>query len=200
MKWIRIALFSLSIFAMNIQTNAQNSSISDAQLMQIIATANQRGMSQQELTMYAKSKGYSDADISKLMQRANSINAAGMNTGSNSSNGSLTQRQLVQIGDNELVESGSDSLYKLSDEEAKIFGYEVFHNKGISFTPNLNMATPKNYVVGPGDELLVQIYGIAQATINLKKQVAKLGTLAKHLFKRLLKHLLKHCLHGFIDT
>ena len=168
MKWIRIALFSLSIFAMSIQTNAQNSNISDAQLMQIIATANQRGMSQQEVVMYAKSKGYSDADISKLMQRANSINTPGMNTVSNSINGNLAQRQLVQIGGGDLSSSGSDSVLKLTNEEAKIFGFEVFHNKGISFTPNLNMATPKNYVVGPGDELLIQIYGIAQATINLK--------------------------------
>ena len=158
MKWIRIALFSLSIFAMSIQANAQNSNISDEQLMQIIATANQRGMSQQEVAMYAKSKGYSDADISKLMQRANSINT----------NGNLAQRQLVQIGSNDLMSAGSDSVSTLTNEEAKIFGFEVFHNKGISFTPNLNMATPKNYVVGPGDELVVQIYGIAQATINLK--------------------------------
>ena len=168
MKWIRIALFSLSIFAMSIQSNAQNSNTSDAQLMQIIATAKQSGMSQQELAMYAKSKGYSDADISKLMQRANSVNTAGMNTGSNNTNGNLAQRQLVQIGGGDLMNAGSDSASTITYEESKIFGYEVFHNKGMSFTPNLNMATPKNYVVGPGDELVVQIYGIAQATINLK--------------------------------
>jgi protein involved in polysaccharide export with SLBB domain len=167
MKWIKIALFTLSLFALSIQANAQNSNISDAQLMQIIATANQRGMSQQEVAMYAKSKGYSDADISKLMQRANSINTPEINT-ANSINGNLAQRQLVQFGDNDLMSASSDSVSTLSKEESKIFGYEVFHNKGISFTPNLNMATPKNYVVGPGDELLVQIYGIAQATINLK--------------------------------
>jgi protein involved in polysaccharide export with SLBB domain len=153
---------------MSIQANAQNSNISDAQLMQIIAAANQNGMSQQELTMYAKSKGYSDADINRLIQRSNSVNVAGMNTESNFANRNLAQRQQIQIGGNNLVNNDSDSISKLSDEEAKIFGYEVFHNKGISFTPNLNMATPKNYVVGPGDELLVQIYGIAQATINLK--------------------------------
>ncbi len=152
---------------MSIQSNAQNSNISDAQLMQIIATANQRGMSQQEVAMYAKSKGYSDADISKLMQRANSINTPGINT-SNNINGNLAQRQLVQIGGGDLMNAGSDSASTITYEESKIFGYEVFHNKGMSFTPNLNMATPKNYVVGPGDELVVQIYGIAQATINLK--------------------------------
>jgi protein involved in polysaccharide export with SLBB domain len=153
---------------MSIQTSAQNSNISDAQLMQIIATANQRGMSQQELTMYAKSKGYSDADIGRLMQRANSLNAPVMNTGSNNANSNLAERQLVQLGDNDLKSASSDFVSTLSKEESKIFGYDVFHNKGISFTPNLNMATPKNYMVGPGDELLVQIYGIAQATINLK--------------------------------
>ncbi len=148
---------------------AQGSSISDAQLLQIIAAANQRGMSQQEVAMYAKSKGYSDADISSLMQRANSMNAGGMGiaTGTNV-NGNLAQRQLVQLGSSDLMSAGADSISYLSDEERKIFGYDVFHNKGMSFTPNLNMATPKDYVVGPGDELVVQIYGIAQATINLR--------------------------------
>ncbi len=154
------------VFTMNI-VNAQGSNISDAQLLQIIAAANQRGMSQQEVAMYAKSKGYSDADVSSLMQRANSMNAGGITAGTNV-NGNLAQRQMVQLGGNDLMSAGSDSISYLSNEERKIFGYEVFHNKGMSFTPNLNMATPKDYVVGPGDELVIQIYGIAQATINLK--------------------------------
>jgi protein involved in polysaccharide export with SLBB domain len=167
MKWIRITLISLSIFAMSIQSNAQGSNISDAQLMQIIAAANQRGMSQQEVAMYAKSKGYSDADVSSLMQRANSMNnASGMSgTGENEN---FVQRQMVQLGNNDLMSQGLDYVSNITNEESKIFGYTVFHNKGMSFTPNLNMATPKDYVVGPGDELVVQIYGIAQATINLK--------------------------------
>lgn len=154
------------VFTMNI-VNAQGSNISDAQLLQIIAAANQRGMSPQEVAMYAKSKGYSDADVSSLMQRASSMNAGGISSGTNV-NGNLNQRQMVQLGGDDLMSAGADSISYLSNEERKIFGYEVFHNKGMSFTPNLNMATPKDYIVGPGDELVVQIYGIAQATINLK--------------------------------
>ena len=100
MKWIRIALFSLSIFAMSIQANAQNSNISDAQLMQIIAAANQRGISPQEVAMYAKSKGYSDADVNSLMQRANAMNGGGSSTaGSAASGTSFGQRQMVQFGE-----------------------------------------------------------------------------------------------------
>ena len=147
-------------------SNAQSAgNISDGQLLQIIAAANQRGMSPQEVAMYAKSKGYSDADVSNLMQRANAMN----NNGSigQGDNASLAQKQSVQFGNSDLMSNGSDTT-TLTSEERLIFGYNVFHNKGISFTPNLNMATPKDYVVGPGDELIIQIYGIAQATINLK--------------------------------
>jgi protein involved in polysaccharide export with SLBB domain len=162
-------IFLLVIFftTSNFGFGQSASSMSDAQILQIMAAANQKGMSQQELTMYAKSKGYSDADINKLMQRANSMNN-NTNTGTQNMNGNLAQRQMVQFGSNDLMNTGGDSISNITNEESKIFGYEVFHNNGISFTPNLNMATPKNYEVGPGDELVVQIYGIAQATINLK--------------------------------
>ncbi len=155
----------LSLTFLHAQTSGN---ISDAQLMQIITTANQRGMSQQEVLMYAKSKGYSDADISNLMQKVNSMNKSATAVTGQSLNNSIAQRQMVQFVNNDLLRTESDSTITLSNEERKIFGYEVFHNKGMSFTPNLNMATPKDYVVGPGDELVVQIYGIAQATINLK--------------------------------
>jgi len=158
----------LIIFSFDHPLNAQNvANISDQQLLQVIQEANQRGMSQQEVAKYAKSKGYSDADINSLIQKAGSMNAGVVNNGIQSDYNYFAERQVVQIG-NDLMAAGSDTTLKLTNEERKIFGYAVFHNKGMSFTPNLNMATPKDYVVGPGDELMTQIYGIAQTTINLK--------------------------------
>jgi protein involved in polysaccharide export with SLBB domain len=138
---------------------------SDDQLNQIIMQAEQRGMSPAELQALAKSKGYSDAQISALMMKANGLggNKANANTlGNNKQVGTLAQAQNYS---NQITKKDSVSL---TDEEKKIFGFEVFANKSMSFAPNLSMATPKNYVVGPGDDLIVQIYGIAQATINLK--------------------------------
>jgi protein involved in polysaccharide export with SLBB domain len=73
------------------------------------------------------------------------------------------QRKLVS-GAGATNQTSSDTL---SLEERKLFGYSVFHNNNISFAPNLNMATPKNYVVGPGDVLTVQVYGVAQSTYTL---------------------------------
>ena len=144
---------------------AQNAgNISDAQILQIISAANQRGMSSQEVAAFAKSKGYSDQDISAIMQRANTLNA---NNGASQSSSSSMLRQQVQFGQSDIFKTGSFDTASLNNQESKIFGYEVFHNNSISFSPNMNMATPKDYVVGPGDQLIVQVYGIAQASFNL---------------------------------
>ena len=144
---------------------AQNAgNISDAQILQIISAANQRGMSSQEVAAFAKSKGYSDQDINAIMQRANTLNA---NNGASQSSSSSMLRQQVQFGQSDIFKTGSFDTASLNNQESKIFGYEVFHNNSISFSPNMNMATPKDYVVGPGDQLIVQVYGIAQASFNL---------------------------------
>ena len=160
------AFLLLLILMLGIQLSfAQTAgNISDAQILQIIAAANQRGMSSQEVAAFAKSKGYSDQDINAIMQRANTLNA---NNGAGQSSSSSMLRQQVQFGKSDIFKTGSFDTAALNNQETKIFGYEVFHNNSISFSPNLNMATPKDYVVGPGDELIVQVYGIAQASFNL---------------------------------
>lgn len=156
----------LFISLLSYEANSQATTMpSDDQLNQIIMQAEQRGMSPAELQALAKSKGYSDAQISALMMKANGLggNKANANTlGNYKQVGTLAQSQ-----NNQTQPVKKDSL-ALTDEEKKIFGFEVFANKTMSFAPNLTMATPRNYVVGPGDDLIVQIYGIAQATINLK--------------------------------
>lgn len=50
----------------------------------------------------------------------------------------------------------------------KIFGEDLFRNSKISFEPNLRLATPKSYVIGPDDELLIDVTGDNEASYNLK--------------------------------
>lgn len=69
-----------------------------------------------------------------------------------------------------IVNSGGTKEFQiteLTEEEKKLFGYSIFHDNKISFTPNLNMATPIDYVIGPGDILDLQVYGIAQKSYSL---------------------------------
>lgn len=57
-----------------------------------------------------------------------------------------------------------ESVYKA--EKDTIFGYNIFKNQDLTFEPSLNLATPRNYKLGPGDEVIIDIYGANQATIQ----------------------------------
>ncbi len=58
--------------------------------------------------------------------------------------------------------------HKISDFQRKIFGYELFFNRELNFNPSSNFPTPLNYVIGPGDLMLIDIYGATHQTYNLK--------------------------------
>lgn len=51
------------------------------------------------------------------------------------------------------------------DERPKIFGHNIFRDKALNFEPNMNMATPDNYKLGPGDEVVIDVWGAAQSTV-----------------------------------
>ena len=55
---------------------------------------------------------------------------------------------------------------KMKKQKKKIFGHDMFNNKKLTFEPNMNIATPENYRLGPGDAVYVDIYGASQKTIE----------------------------------
>ncbi|MDE6529011.1 MAG: polysaccharide biosynthesis/export family protein, partial [Muribaculaceae bacterium] len=63
-----------------------------------------------------------------------------------------------EIGD-EVIESAPES-------GKKIFGHNVFSSRGLSFEPNENQATPQNYRLGPGDEVVIDIWGASEDHIR----------------------------------
>ena len=51
-------------------------------------------------------------------------------------------------------------------EGRKVFGRDIFNNKELTFEPNMNIATPQNYRLGPGDAVYIDIYGASQETVE----------------------------------
>ena len=54
-----------------------------------------------------------------------------------------------------------------NDTVKKVFGHDIFNNKLLSFEPNMNIATPQDYVLGPGDQLVIDVYGASQKSYQL---------------------------------
>lgn len=63
-----------------------------------------------------------------------------------------------------------DSLYllkmSLMPKTKEIYGHNIFKNKDLTFEPSSNIATPQNYRLGPGDEVIIDIWGASQSTIQ----------------------------------
>lgn len=84
--------------------------------------------------------------------------------------GRLDRRLLTE--EEQLAE---DSLYMMErdlmmweeeDPTAQIFGHNIFTNKNLTFEPNINIATPANYRLGPGDEVIIDVWGASETTIR----------------------------------
>lgn len=68
----------------------------------------------------------------------------------------------------ETVENDVQAMSEINKGTGKkIFGHDIFNNRRLTFEPSMNIATPQNYVLGPGDQVVVNIYGASQRTHQL---------------------------------
>lgn len=62
---------------------------------------------------------------------------------------------------------GADREEMEEEETAnEVFGQNIFNNENLSFAPSSNMATPRNYKLGPGDQVIIDVFGANQTTIT----------------------------------
>lgn len=67
------------------------------------------------------------------------------------------------------IQNEMSSMYpdvEPKEKSTKVFGRDIFNNKSLTFEPNMNIATPQNYRLGPGDAVIIDIYGASQKTIQ----------------------------------
>lgn len=157
-------------------------------LLNIVSFSN-FAQTEQDLINLAKSKGISETQINQIKSKAESLKD---NTPSkvqiNQETNDFKNPNLRKLTEGsrmkELDEFGNpifeeDSIQIEEETELKkediIFGEDLFKDKELNFTPNLRIATPKNYVLGPGDEILIDIYG--NSLDSFKPVVSPEGTI-----------------------
>ena len=78
----------------------------------------------------------------------------------------LMQKELSYLTPKDSIEWLKELLDEKSKMKKRVFGRDIFNNKELSFEPNMNIATPQRYVLGPGDNVIIDIYGASQKTFN----------------------------------
>lgn len=79
----------------------------------------------------------------------------------------LMQKELSYLTPKDSIEWLKELLDEKSKMKKKVFGRDIFNNKELSFEPNMNIATPQRYVLGPGDNVIIDVYGASQKTFNV---------------------------------
>ena len=187
-KYLMFLLMLLSVTVANAQ-------MSDSQIMNLIKQEAAAGTSQAQIVTKLMQRGVKIEQIRRLRQQYDKqIKAKGLtgqadaavgaadarmrqnNTGKEAQEvvvgkeGS-TQGQLQEEADVRYAEIQQNINEHVDGEvgeaKLKVFGRDIFNNKLLSFEPNMNIATPQNYVLGPGDAVIIDIYGASQKSESL---------------------------------
>jgi protein involved in polysaccharide export with SLBB domain len=112
--------------------------------------------------------GAADEATSELNSRMRSNNSEITEEITSGKNGSKSQfNDDADLEYEETVQDGGLDAAVSGMETKKVFGHDIFNNKLLSFEPNMNIATPQDYVLGPGDQLVIDVYGASQKSYQL---------------------------------
>lgn len=175
-----ITLFFLLFFCSGV---AFSQHLSDEQVVEYIKEGQKQGKSQRELTTELMRQGVTQGQVERIKQRYEKSTSS--KDGQNRvQEGTTRQRSEGKSSEESdfsnrasgakkslLTEDGTElDLYlnnpETVDRSKEIFGHNIFTNRNLTFEPNVNIATPANYRLGPGDEVIIDVWGASETTIR----------------------------------
>ncbi|WP_195439776.1 SLBB domain-containing protein [Parabacteroides goldsteinii] len=130
----------------------------------------------QDLIDKAKAAGMTDDQIQQEIAKRMGQSGASQTT-SRASDAVISDRVIATTPGEDSISPEEQRKRNLPENDLKetVFGREIFSNKNLSFEPDLNIPTPKNYILSAGDELLINVWGDSE--LNLKLKVSPEGTI-----------------------
>lgn len=169
-----ILLVSFNVHAQDILKSKDLSTVqvdylSDNDLAKISAQLKSNNTTIDQIETMALSKGMSQSEFNKLKIKLNEYEKkSGKNSVNNKTNKPKIEENDSRFGrkqENIKNEKVKDSV------NALIFGSDLFDNPTLNFEPDLKLATPMNYILGPGDELQVSVYGVQEYNASIPVSV-----------------------------
>lgn len=161
----------LYFFISLISGNLLFAQMSDSQVIEYVKTEAAKGTSQQMIATELLKRG---ATQDQLLRIKSQVNQQNQNT---SNINTPTSRPILRKDvTSETYALRNDSIARLleyqreygllEDNKPVIFGKNIFNQKNLSFLPNMNIPTPEDYKLGPGDEIVIDIWGASQASLQ----------------------------------
>jgi len=165
--------------------------MSDAQVMRYIQREAKAGTSQSQIAVKLMQRGVDMKQLQRVRQQASGAQGGATSASSTSSSSGGGNSRLRRSNGSVMVDAQGRPLYSQTSAFAMgaageiediasrpnvylpdsmstmvngkhVFGRDIFNKRMLTFEPNMNIATPANYVVGPGDRVIIDIYGASQ--------------------------------------
>lgn len=152
--------------------------LSDDDILKYMKQAESSGYTEQQLEAIARQQGMSESQISKLRRRVEQLkNQLPQQNATPQNEQSLSGRQTTLQPETDIFGKKPYNTFEeeLTEEQKKIFGYDLFQKDNLTFAPNLNIPTPENYTLGPEDEVVIDLWGATQVYNRL--EVSPEGTI-----------------------
>ncbi|WP_443945482.1 SLBB domain-containing protein [Pedobacter sp. AW1-32] len=169
-------IISQSSFAQTNYSDIKVDELSDAKIKELMQRAESMGYSDAQLEQLAVAQGMKQTEVDKLRTRVEKIRKQDGSQSSSSGGDATLTKPFVDIERTRTAtnQKRADSALRTnqaaaaSTPKAKVFGQELFALSSLQFEPNLRMATPKGYIIGPDDELLIDITGDNEVSYKSK--------------------------------
>ena len=143
----------LFIFSFTLSTMIFAQQMTDSQVVEYLKQAKAEGKSQSQISMELMRQGVTQQQAERIRD------------------------QYLNSQENVIVESSDNTDSRIRNEVAEtipqadstavqIYGHNIFTNNNLTFEPNSNLATPENYTLGPGDEVIIDIWGANENSIR----------------------------------
>ena len=138
--------------------------MSDPQVLEYVKEGIKQGKEQKQIASELARKGVTKEQairVKELYEKQNNVNTS-KSTGTDVNESRL--REEMKENTSDMLED-QPTTQDLARED-QVFGRNIFNTRNLTFEPSVNLATPSDYRLGPGDEVIIDIWGASQNTIR----------------------------------
>ena len=165
--------FSALIFLIVGCSSLVAQTMSDNQVLEYVKDGIRNGKEQKQIASELARKGVTKDQamrVKQLYEQQNNVNTS-KSTGTDVNESRL--REEMKENTSDMLEDKPTTQELVREDQ--VFGRNIFNTKNLTFEPSSNLATPPNYRLGPGDEVIIDIWGASQNTI--RQQISPDGTI-----------------------
>ncbi|OJV21661.1 MAG: capsule biosynthesis protein [Bacteroidetes bacterium 41-46] len=161
---MRIAKRLITLAAVLITTTALFAQMSDQQVVAELKRLSTSGKSQEQIVTELASKGVTMEQLQRIKAQYESGSIQQSGTSSTQISESRERETLINFPNPQEWES---IIAGTKAKKDSLFGRSTFSNPKLTFQPNMNLPTPESYILGAGDEVLIDIWGNSELNVSL---------------------------------